>query len=139
MKKYTFMVIGALIVMLSFGGMAYAAGEEGGMGAGQDGSGQVMEKVDINTATVEELQSLPGMDQELAQNIIDYREANGPFGSVEELISVEGIDNEKLDALREQITVGELQETQPMEPSPPMEPEQPMGEPMPGESPSTGY
>ncbi|HOE73080.1 MAG TPA: helix-hairpin-helix domain-containing protein [Desulfomonilia bacterium] len=139
MKKYTFMVIGALIVMLSFGGMAYAAGEEGGMGAGQDGSGQVMEKVDINTATVEELQSLPGMDQELAQNIIDYREANGPFGSVEELISVEGIDNEKLDALREQITVGELQETQPMEPSAPMEPEQPMGEPMPGESPSTGY
>jgi len=98
-----------------------------------------MEKVDINTATVEELQSLPGIDQELAQNIIDYREANGPFGSVEELISVEGIDNEKLDALREQITVGELQETQPMEPSAPMEPEQPMGEPMPGESPSTGY
>jgi comEA protein len=138
MKKYSLMAIGALIVMLSLGSMAYAAGEEGGMGAGQ-----AMEKVDINTATVDELQSVPGLDQELAQNIIDYREANGPFSSLDELTSVEGIDSEMLDSMRDQITVGGMD--QPMEPGQPMGPEQPggmdqpMGEPMPGESPSTGY
>ncbi|HON37944.1 MAG: ComEA family DNA-binding protein [Desulfomonilia bacterium] len=132
MRKYTFLAIGALFILLALGGVAYAAGE---------GGGADQAKVDINTATIEELQTVPGLDQELAQNIIDYREANGPFSSVDELISVEGIDNEKLDVIREQIMVGEMPGSQPM--GPPQEPDgmgdQPMGEPMPGESPPAGY
>jgi competence ComEA-like helix-hairpin-helix protein len=134
MKKFALLAIGALIVMLSFGGMAYAAGEEGGMGAGA--GEQAMDKVDLNTAGLDELQSLPGMDQELAQNIIDYREASGPFSSVDDLVNVEGFDSQMIDSIRDQVTVGEQPSTQPLEPAEPGGTmDQPMGEPLPGEAP----
>ena len=47
--------------------------------------------VDLNTATAEELDTLPGIGESLARRIIAYREANGPFGSIEEIMEVSGI------------------------------------------------
>lgn len=46
--------------------------------------------LDLNRATAQELTTLPGIGEVLAQRIVDYREAHGPFRSVEELIAVEG-------------------------------------------------
>ena len=52
--------------------------------------------VNINTATARELDALPGIGEVIAQRIIDYRNAHGPFGSVDELINVNGIGEKKL-------------------------------------------
>lgn len=62
--------------------------------------------ININTATAEELMTLPGVGEVLANRIIAYRTANGPFNRVDELILVEGIGLGTLDRFREQITVG---------------------------------
>ena len=56
--------------------------------------------IDINAASVEELASIPGLDQTLAQNIIDYRESYGPFSSVDDLLQVSGRDQQTLDSIR---------------------------------------
>lgn len=62
--------------------------------------------VNINTATVEELDSLPGIGPVLAQRIIDYREENGPFETISELTMVSGIGISTLEELMDYITVG---------------------------------
>src|SRR5215218_8906365 len=61
--------------------------------------------LDLNTATVEQLDELDGIGPAIAQQIVGYREANGGFGSVEELDQVPGIGETRLAALREKVRV----------------------------------
>jgi competence protein ComEA len=61
--------------------------------------------VDLNTATAEQLESLPGVGPATAAAIVDDRERNGPFASVDDLDRVSGIGPAKLAALRELVTV----------------------------------
>ncbi|MEZ5256856.1 MAG: helix-hairpin-helix domain-containing protein [Ilumatobacteraceae bacterium] len=61
--------------------------------------------VDLNRATVEQLDALPGIGPSTAHAIVDHRARNGPFSSVEDLTSVRGIGPAKLDAIRDQVTV----------------------------------
>ncbi|HSC77681.1 MAG TPA: helix-hairpin-helix domain-containing protein [Candidatus Acidoferrales bacterium] len=62
-------------------------------------------KVNINTATVEELAKLPGVGEVIAQRIVNHREKSGKFRKVEELLVIRGISKNKLDKLRPLITV----------------------------------
>jgi len=61
--------------------------------------------VNINTATVEDLDGLPGVGEATAQAIVDDREANGAFASIEDLMRVSGIGEKKFEKLRDLICV----------------------------------
>jgi competence protein ComEA len=56
--------------------------------------------VDLNTATAEQLDTLPGVGPATAQKIIDYRQAHGPFRSLDELEAVPGIGPAKLEQMK---------------------------------------
>ena len=63
------------------------------------------EKININTASVKELQKLDGVGRGVAQRIVDYREANGPFKRGDDLRKVEGVGPATYERNRERIVV----------------------------------
>ena len=64
------------------------------------------EKVNINAATADQLQALPGIGPSYAQRIVEYREKNGPFKKVEDLLNVTGIGEKTFEKIKDRITVG---------------------------------
>ena len=62
-------------------------------------------KISINTATLEELQTLPGIGEEKAKNIIKYREENGLFTAIEDLTKINGIGESIFAKIKENITL----------------------------------
>lgn len=73
---------------------------------GAAGPGSAGTLVNLNTAGESELDSLPGIGPSTASKIVQDREANGPFSSVEDLLRIPGIGPKKLDGLRDLVTVG---------------------------------
>jgi competence ComEA-like helix-hairpin-helix protein len=63
------------------------------------------EKININLAGVEELQSLPGIGVVTAKRIVDYRKKNPPFRKIEELLIIRGISKNRLEQIRNRISV----------------------------------
>ncbi len=63
-------------------------------------------KIDINTASAEELDKLPGIGPAIAKAIIDYRTQNGPFKTIEAINDVKGIGDALFEKIKDQITVG---------------------------------
>jgi competence protein ComEA len=61
--------------------------------------------VDLNTADAETLATIPGIGGGLAQRIVAFRQQNGPFATVDELLDVSGITEHRLDALIPYVTV----------------------------------
>lgn len=89
------------VVAGSDGGTSAAAADPGGSDAA-GGAGSV----DVNRATVAELDVLPGVGPTTAEAIVAHREANGPFRRLEDLLEVRGIGPSKLEGLRDHVTIG---------------------------------
>jgi len=91
MKKVTMAVITLMTVALMMAWAVQTMAEDSAM-AGDMG------KVNINTASHDELVTLEGVGDSYADRIIEYREKNGPFQSPEDLLKVKGIGEKTLDA-----------------------------------------
>lgn len=61
--------------------------------------------ININTATAEELQTLPMIGETIAARIVEYRNLHGAFSGISELMKVEGIGQTRFDAIKEYVTV----------------------------------
>jgi competence protein ComEA len=62
--------------------------------------------VNLNTASLAELQELPGIGEKTAARIVEYRQKRGPFKKIEELMNVQGVGEKSFLKIRAQITVG---------------------------------
>jgi competence protein ComEA len=64
-----------------------------------------LQKVNLNTATLEELITLDGIGQKVAERILDFREKNGPFQKPEDLMMVKGVGEKIFEANSSKIVV----------------------------------
>ncbi|MDO6355361.1 ComEA family DNA-binding protein [Caloramator sp. CAR-1] len=65
----------------------------------------ISSKININTATLEELKTLPRVGDAIAQRIIEYREKNGPFRDIKDIKNVSGIGDKMFENIKDKITV----------------------------------
>jgi len=96
----TFVYLVALTALLSCQVHAQTAGQTGG-----GSSTKPLVTVNLNTATVSELQGLPGIGPATAARILEYRQKNGPFKKIEELMNVRGVGEKTFLKLKSQLSV----------------------------------
>lgn len=84
-----FAVIG-IVIFFAFAGIVMAADSA---------------KVDLNKASIQELTQLKGIGEKFAERIIEYREKNGKFEKVEDIMKVKGIGQKKFDTIKDLIFV----------------------------------
>ena len=80
-------------------------GTSAGAGSGADGAASPGATINLNTATSEQLDSLPGLGPVTAKSILDWRLENGRFASVDDLLDVSGIGDATLAELRDLVSV----------------------------------
>jgi len=69
------------------------------------GLAQAASKINVNTATAEQLEAVKGIGPKTAEDIITYREKNGNFKSIDNLVEVKGIGEKKVEKLANELTV----------------------------------
>ncbi len=70
-----------------------------------------VQPIDLNTATIAQLEQLPGVGAGIAKAIVEFREKSGPFRRVEELLAIRGITKQRLEKIRPYVVVTNPQKT----------------------------
>ncbi len=73
----------------------------------QAGEGEQPQKIDLNRAEVWLLEALPGIGESRAQDIVDYREQNGPFRNITDITKVKGLGTATYEKIKHLITVAD--------------------------------
>jgi competence protein ComEA len=94
-------IVPAFLLVLVIGAAATAAQEASPAAAGQAASAML----NLNTATIAQLEALPGIGRATADRIIEYRETSGGFKKIEDLMNVRGIGEKNFLRLKPLITV----------------------------------
>ena len=89
MKKFKPLLILVFLVFVAFGA-SYAATLN---------TSNINGSINVNSATVSDFLIVPYIDDAVAQNIVDAREVNGPFSSLDDLLKVKGVDSKLLDEI----------------------------------------
>lgn len=61
--------------------------------------------IDLNTATAEQLQQVPGIGPSTAKAIVNFRQKSGPFRKIEDLLAIKGVSKARLEKMRPYLTV----------------------------------
>ncbi len=96
LNRFVAAVIALAVAALMSSGLALAKGKPAPAG-----------KVNINTATAQQLTTLPGVGEKLAGRILEYRQKAGSFKSAQELLNVKGIGEKNLAKLSPYVSVGD--------------------------------
>ncbi len=103
MRSFSLSLVLAGLLLSLIGATAVPSLVEAGQQAGVEV--QTEEKTEINSATVEQLQKVPGIGPTLATRIIDFRKEHGPFERIEDLLNVQGIGVRTLERMRPYLEV----------------------------------
>jgi comEA protein len=69
--------------------------------------------IDLNTATAEQLQQVPGIGPSTAKAIVNFRRKSGPFQKIEDLLAIKGVSKARLEKMRPYLTVSRAAQTSP--------------------------
>ncbi len=97
--------VAALLCVVLLGAASAAAQSQAPAGPAQPRAEAAQPPVNLNTATAAQLLKLPGIGPRTAERIIEYRQKNGGFKKVEELMNIRGIGEKSFLKLKPQITV----------------------------------
>jgi competence protein ComEA len=106
MRQFVFSLVAFALVIAALPAQAMSAQAKSAAGSATASKAASAAVVNINTASAAELDALPGIGAKVAARIVEYRQKNGPFKKVEELMNVRGVGEKNFLKLKAQITVG---------------------------------
>lgn len=105
-QRFPFLLAAALMALtLAGASAAYAAEAKSSGKSSAAASADAAAPVDLNSASADQLVAVPGIGESLARRIVEFREKNGAFQSVDDLLKVQGIGEKSLQKLRPHLTV----------------------------------
>ena len=95
----------AIVLVLGLVGATAAAAQEAARPAAKAATAPAGAPINLNTATVAQLETLPGIGKSTAERILEYRQKNGGFKKVEDLMNVRGIGEKSFLKMKPLITI----------------------------------